>query len=102
MFEKLRTQVGIAILAVFAWIFIGTLAYRNLEAWSWVESLYFSVITLTTVGYGDLHPTTDASRLFTVFYILTGVTTVLAALSIIGIKRLEKREAKVKKRRNKK
>lgn len=102
MFERLRTQIGIAVLAVFGWIGIGTLVFHGLEDWTWIESLYFSVITLTTVGYGDLHPTTDASRLFTVLYILFGVTTVLAALSIIGLKRLEKREKKVERRHNRK
>lgn len=98
MFEKFRTQIGTAVLTVLGWIGIGTLIFHKLESWTWIESLYFSVVTLTTVGYGDLHPTTDKSRLFTVFYILVGVTVVLAALSIIGIKRLEKKGIKTKKR----
>ena len=102
MFERLRTQVGTAVLAVFTWMGIGTLVFHRLEDWNWIESLYFSVVTLTTVGYGDLHPTNDASRLFTVFYILIGVTTALAAFSIIGVKRLEKRGQKAQKRQKKK
>jgi voltage-gated potassium channel Kch len=51
----------------------GTLIYPILEGWSFVDSLYFSVVTLATVGYGDLHPTTDIGKLFTVLYILSGV-----------------------------
>jgi potassium channel subfamily K len=35
--------------------------YSRLEGWSPVEALYFSVVTLATVGFGDLHPTTTAS-----------------------------------------
>jgi len=44
---------------------VGTVAYHYLEGWSWVDSLYFSVITLTTIGYGDFSPQTDAGKLFT-------------------------------------
>jgi len=51
----------------------GTLVYSFLEGWSLVDALYFSVVTLATVGYGDLHPTTDVSKLFTIMYMLTGI-----------------------------
>jgi len=49
---------------------LGTLVYRRLEGWSLVDALYFSVVTLATVGFGDLHPTTVAAKLLTVLYIL--------------------------------
>lgn len=52
---------------------IGTIAYRALEDWSWVDSLYFSAVAVTTVGFGDLTPSTDASKLFTVVYVLSGI-----------------------------
>ena len=51
----------------------GTVAFHYLEDWSWVDSLYFSVVAVTTVGFGDLVPTTDAAKLFTVGYIITGI-----------------------------
>lgn len=51
----------------------GTVVYPVLEGWSILDSLYFSVVTLATVGYGDFHPVTDLGKLFTVLYILTGV-----------------------------
>lgn len=51
----------------------GTLFYSHSEKWSYLDSLYFSVITLATVGYGDLHPTNSASKIFTIFYIFFGV-----------------------------
>ena len=43
----------------------GTTFYTLVEGWTVIEALYFTVITLTTIGYGDLHPTTEFSRLFT-------------------------------------
>ncbi|MBR9701899.1 two pore domain potassium channel family protein [Candidatus Pacearchaeota archaeon] len=69
-----------------------------LENWSFIKSFYFSVTTLTTVGYGDMYPTSDASRLFTALYIIVGVAVVLASLAIIGSKYLEIREERIKKR----
>ena len=58
------------------------MVFRWLEDdWSWVDSFYFSVVAVTTVGFGDFAPTTDASKLFSVFYILIGVTIVATALN---------------------
>jgi voltage-gated potassium channel Kch len=51
----------------------GTIFYSNFEGWGWLDSLYFSVMTITTVGYGDLHPTTTASKVFTIFYVFVGI-----------------------------
>lgn len=65
-------------------IVIGTLAYQHLEGWNTINSFYFSVSTITTVGYGDMYPTTDASRLFTTVYMLVGVSLGLVILSFIG------------------
>lgn len=45
---------------------MGTVGYRLLEEWSWVDAFYFSAVAVTTVGFGDLAPSTDASKLFTV------------------------------------
>jgi voltage-gated potassium channel Kch len=51
----------------------GTIFYHLVEGWDWLDSMYFSVITLTTVGYGDFSPQTDLGKIFTMFYVLTGV-----------------------------
>jgi len=57
-------------------LLIGTVVYSALEDWSWVDSLYFSAIAVTTVGFGDLTPTTDGSKLFTVLYIFSGISII--------------------------
>jgi len=59
----------------------GTVFYRSVEGWGFVDSLYFCVMTLSTVGYGDLHPTTTVSKLFTMVYILTGAGVFVAFIS---------------------
>ncbi len=63
---------------------VGTLVYHNLEGWSYVNSLYFSSMTLTTIGYGDLVPTTDLAKIVTIFFAFSGVSIVLYSLSVIG------------------
>jgi hypothetical protein len=62
--------------------------YSVLEHWSLVDSLYFSVVTLATVGFGDLHPTTDASKLFTVGYIIAGIGIIAAFASELAKHRI--------------
>ena len=74
----------IAFVALMGLLAIGTFAYHYLEHWSWLTSFYFSVCTLTTVGYGDFYPTTDVSRLFTAVYVLVGVAIAFTSLSLIG------------------
>lgn len=59
---------------------IGTFSYHYLEGWDYIDSLYFSVITLTTVGYGDLSPQTTGGKLFTIFYIFIGLGMILSFL----------------------
>merc|ERR1719487_589085 len=46
------------------------------EPWSVIDSLYFSVVTISTVGYGDLVPGTRGAKIFTMFYIFFGITVV--------------------------
>jgi len=51
----------------------GMVIYHFVEGWRWLDALYFSMISLTTVGYGDLAPETDFGKIFTMLYILTGI-----------------------------
>ena len=68
----------------------GTLFYHNIEGWKWLDALYFSVITLTTVGYGDLSPQTDLGKIFTMVYILVGLGVLLGFISVIAEYSLKK------------
>ncbi|MEL6638741.1 MAG: potassium channel family protein, partial [Bacteroidota bacterium] len=61
----------------------GTIVYHYLEGWSWVDCLYFSVITLTTIGYGDFSPVTTGGKLFTILYILMGLGMILSFIQTV-------------------
>lgn len=78
-------------LAFIGVIGVGTVFYRVVEGWSWVDSVYFTVVTLTTVGFGDLHPTHDISKLFTIVFILVGVGFILAVLNYLVTRTAQRR-----------
>lgn len=77
---------------VIALLASGTVFYSEVENWGVIDSLYFSVITLTTVGYGDMHPTTPLSKLFTVFYILVGIGVLMLFIEKLATNAVKRRE----------
>lgn len=56
-----------------SWVALGTLVYSIREGWSIIDSLYFSVMTLTTIGYGDFAPASSGMRLYTIVYAVMGI-----------------------------
>jgi len=99
--QNVKPEFVAAFTALTSLIAIGTISYHYLEGWSWITSLYFVVATLATVGYGDIHPTNDVTRLFTVFFILFGVTVAIASITVIGGRYLDKRQQKIINKTNK-
>lgn len=81
---KFIKQIIIAVVFFLVILLIGTLFYHNVEELNYLDSVYFSVVTMTTVGYGDFHPLTDAGKIFTIFYIFAGLFTVFYLLSAVG------------------
>lgn len=73
-------------------IAFGTVFYHLVEKFSWLNSYYFSVVTLATVGYGDLTPKTDAGKIFTTFYIFTGVGIITTFISYTAKRRAQRYE----------
>lgn len=62
---------------------IGTAVYQWREGWSFWNSLYFCIISLLTVGYGDLSPTNNSMKLFTVFFIYIGLSFVAGTVGLL-------------------
>lgn len=66
-------------------LLIGTIFYHNVEHWTFLDALYFSVVTLSTIGYGDLVPTTDLGKMFTVIYIFIGVGVFASFITLLAV-----------------
>ena len=57
---------------IVAYLVAGSAFFSWAEEWSWDDALYFCIVTMTTIGYGDLVPTTDTSKLAAIVYIIFG------------------------------
>jgi len=86
---KDRETRGVVYLVVIVLI-SGMVFYHTAEGWTWLDSLYFSVTTLTTVGLGDLSPKTDAGKAFTIVYILVGLGILAGFLTMVAQKQRER------------
>ncbi len=74
-----RIQLALILLAVV--VLAGTLGFHMIEGWTWFEGFYMTLTTMTTIGYGELHPLSHAGRVFNSFLI---VTAVIASVFTLG------------------
>jgi voltage-gated potassium channel len=72
-YRTIHRQYLLVLAAAAGILIIGSIVYHQLLHLSWVNAVYFCTVTLATVGYGDITPTTDASKIFTIFYIFIGI-----------------------------
>src|ERR1035437_5108246 len=79
-------QFRLALTCMMALAVLGTLGYHILEGWTFLDSWYMTVITLSTVGYKEVHDLDNAGKLFTTGFVLLGVAiAVWAAASLVQI-----------------
>ena len=86
----------IASISALCLLALGTVVYHEFEGWSWVDSFYFSAIAVTTVGFGDFSPTTDFTKIFTVFYVFAGISLIGLVLN----ERLRRHADRARRRRS--
>jgi voltage-gated potassium channel len=89
---------GLATL-VAALMLAGTVFYHLVEHWSLLNSLYFSVTSLLTVGFGDFVPTTAAAKIFTILYTLIGVGVLVSFVSAVAGRAEGIRAERIRRRR---
>ncbi len=78
-----RTKIYTAVFLLVVILLIGVFGYVTISGYSVIDALYMTVITMTTVGFGEVVPLDDKSKIFTIFLILASVVIVGYALSII-------------------
>ena len=69
-------ETWLSTIIFFCYFLAGGVFYKYVEGWDSLTCIYFQVVTMTTVGYGDFSPTTTGSRIFTILYIFTGIAIV--------------------------
>lgn len=78
-----RSKIYTAFVLLFVLICIGIIGYRTISGLSWINAVYMTVITITTVGFGEVQPLGVPAKIFTIFLILASVVIVGYAISII-------------------
>src|SRR5215510_13476341 len=78
-----RFRISYALLALAGALTLGTVGFHLVEGWSLTDSLYVTVQTLTTVGYGDIPPHSNRGRFFAVLIMMIGAGGVALAVSTI-------------------
>jgi voltage-gated potassium channel len=73
-------------------IAIGTVFFRFVEGWTWVDAYFFTVVTLSTVGYGSLVPATTLGKIFTTIFIFIGLGIFAIAIQQFGSYAVRKRQ----------
>ena len=93
-YEKIQSLLIVVIYYV-----VGYLFYSHVEGWDGLICVYFQTVTLTTVGYGDYSPSTNGSRIFTMFYIFSGIAIVGRIIDKFAVSIQEYAERKAAERR---
>ena len=105
LYQKFVLTIILIVLVIFG----GTVGYQIIEGWSFIEALYMTIITISTVGFKEVGQLSNAGRIFTIFLILGGIIVITSGISlifssiiegtfgeIIRRQRMEKKLAKIK------
>ena len=81
---NLHKKVFVAIIIFLIFLFGGIFAYSSIEGWGYLNSAYFTVATVTTIGYGDFVPQTNLGKIFTIFFSFFGIGMVFYFFTLFG------------------
>ncbi|MFN9173310.1 MAG: potassium channel family protein [Synechocystis sp.] len=74
--KRLRQELTAGAIVLAGLFVLGTVWYRVMEQWTWIDAAYMTTITLSTVGFGETNPLGERSRLFTMILIFMGLVTI--------------------------
>jgi len=80
----LHKRVVPILLFLTAMVAVGILVFMQLEDWTFIEAFYFTVSTMSTVGYGDIAPTTELSRFIATIYMIIMIPTIFVSLGVVA------------------
>lgn len=76
-------QIFVLWCLLLVFLFGGAMVYSFLEPWSYLHSLYFCFVTLSTVGFGDFMPSSDLSKAFSIVYIISGLGVCASIIAVM-------------------
>lgn len=79
-----RSNIVQALLLLFLVFFAGVIGYRSLSDFSWIDAVYMTIITITTVGFKEVHPLGPEEKIFTSFLILSSIFIIGYAVKVIS------------------
>jgi NADH:ubiquinone oxidoreductase subunit 6 (subunit J) len=86
-------QTGAKIFAIAGiYIVFGAYTYHVLEKLTWLDAFYFVVVSLGTIGYGDITPKTNSGKIFTIFFVIFGLAIFSTLITNIVVRARERRE----------
>ncbi len=83
MYRFFRSKIYVALTLVVFTLLVGILGFKIIAGYNWVDAVYMTVITVTTVGYGEVNPLTPEAKIFAVILILCSVVIVGYAITVI-------------------
>ena len=83
MIEKNKTRLKIYLTAIAVLLSVSIIGFMFIEKMSLMDAIYFSIVTMATVGYGDIHPQTEIGKFLTLIIIIGGVGTFLGVIASI-------------------
>ena len=78
-----KSRISIALMLLAALLCVGVVGFKIMTNLSWIDAMYMTVITITTVGFGEVRPLDPVSKIFTIFLILASVIIVGYAIKVI-------------------
>ena len=97
--SAIRKRLGIFLSLPFGVLVIGTVGFMVIEKLPFIDAIYFTIVTISTVGYGDITPSTSAGKIFGVVLIIIGIGTFLGIVTNVTHLLMQGREERLRKER---